>query len=92
LTALIGDWAAANPRIRRVWLFAAQARPIGVTVELQPVADSEETMAIWMAHSEDWRRQLQERIGETFELDWHDPDSDAAGPDGAGTLVYERAS
>lgn len=95
LTALIADWAAGSPRIRRVWLFAAPSRNIALTMELQPVADSEETLAVWMAHCEQWRRQLQDRIGEPVDLDWHDPDSETkiqADSDEGRTLVYERAS
>jgi hypothetical protein len=102
LRTLIAGWAAANPRIRRVWLFASPGREgtqpeeIAVTVELQPVGDSEETLAVWMAHCEQWRKELEAGLGHPVPLDWRDADgATIATPPGAqeaGTLVYERAS
>ena len=100
LSQLITDCASANPKIRRVWLFASPAdaaRPeaIAVTVELQPVGDSEETLAVWMAHCEQWRNELEARIGHPVPLDWRDTDgATIAAPPGAeeaSALVYERA-
>jgi hypothetical protein len=100
LSELIAGWAAGNPRIRRAWLFAtrgadsAPPEDIGVTVELQPVGDSEETLAIWMAHCEHWRKELETRLGRPVPLDWRDSDGGTlAGPPEAeerATLVYER--
>lgn len=101
LSTLIANWAAANPKIRRVWLFAGPAREpaqpedIAVTVELQPVGDSEETLPIWMAHCEQWRKELEARVGRPVPLDWRDTEgATVAGPTGAeetSTLIYERA-
>ena len=92
LTEIIARWAAGHPQIRRAWLFAtpADAQNIALTVELRPVGDSEETLAVWMAHSQEWRRQLDEQIGQPVALDWHDPDDGMAKPPGPETLVYER--
>lgn len=103
LSALIAGWAAGNPRIRRVWLFAGPAadparrdEDIALTVELQPVGDSEETLALWMTHCEQWRRQLQAQIGQAVRLGWCDPDGATtampASLDEAKSLIYERAS
>jgi hypothetical protein len=101
LSTLIAHWAAANPKIRRVWLIAspgrdaAQSEDIAVTVELQPVGDSEETLAVWMAHCEQWRKELEARVGHPVPLDWRDTDgaTSALPPDAdeASALVYERA-
>lgn len=101
LSTLIAAWAAGNPKIRRVWLFAspgrdaAQSEDIAVTVELQPVGDSEETLAVWMAHCEQWRKELEARLGHPVPIDWRDPDgATTALPPGTGkasTLVYERS-
>jgi hypothetical protein len=95
LSELISSWAAGNPRVRRVWLSeeAGAGERIGVMVELQPVGDSEETMAVWMAHCDGWRADLKARVGEPVDLDWYDPDTETPAPpashDGK-TLVYER--
>ena len=102
LSARIAAWAAGNPKIRRVWLFAspggkaARSEEIGVTVELQPVGDSEETLAVWMAHCEQWRKELEARVGHPVPLDWRDTDgatiaATAGGMGEASTLIYERA-
>lgn len=80
-SAAIAEWAAGNPRIRRVWLFCSRAGDvpasnggIDIALELQPVADSEETIAVWLANCDKWRLELQTRIGRTVELDWLDSD------------------
>ena len=90
VSEIISGWAAGNPRVRRAWLSADAGR---VLVELQPVGDSEETLAIWMAHGDQWRAELHRELGAPVNLDWRDPDSEAneASADRADTLVYERA-
>ena len=86
----IAEWAAREPRIRRAWLLDDNE----VAVELQPVADSEETLAIWLYKADKWRAQLLERVGPGVRLEWLDPDRDEAilGEDlaRAKTLIYER--
>jgi len=67
---------------------------IDVALELQPVADSEETFAVWMANCDKWQTQLQARTGRSVDLEWFDPDGGSAHPpqpDEAKILVYERA-
>lgn len=95
LSQLIAGWAAENPRIRRVWLFATEPEEVVVTVELQPVGDSEETLPIWMAHCEEWRKELETRVGRPVPLDWRDSEgATIAGPPGeeeGSALIYERA-
>jgi hypothetical protein len=97
LTALIADWAARNPKIRRVWACDSHARnALAVALELQPVADSEETAALWLANCEKWRRGLARRLRRAVELEWIDRDeTGAANQPAAGeirTLIYERSS
>jgi hypothetical protein len=98
----IARWAAGTPRIRRVWLFANGARreapgngQIEVAVELEPVGDSEETLAIWMANAGSWQSQLRNRVSTALELEWFDPDGGAAEIqtrlNEEKALVYERA-
>lgn len=92
LSTLVASWAAANPRIRRVWLSASPE--VAVMIELQPVGDSEETMALWMAHCDQWRDELRAQVGEAVSLDWYDPDTESTlqSPlEMAKALVYERA-
>ena len=91
-------WARTNARIRRVWMLGARERPDGnveIAVELEPVADSEETAALWMAHSDQWQAELQERSGAAVSLEWLDPNGSTPGvrkavAEGAD-LIYERA-
>jgi hypothetical protein len=98
----IARWAAGTPRVRRVWLFAngapQEARGNGqieVALELEPVGDSEETLAIWMANAGSWQSQLRNRVAAAVELEWFDPDGGAAAIEGRlseeKALVYERA-
>jgi predicted nucleotidyltransferase len=95
-------WAEATPRIRRVWVFGSRAKgnprtdsDLDIAVEVEPVADSEETLAVWMANSEKWQSELQEHISFTVDLEWFDPDGSTPKVRGAlretGILVYERA-
>ena len=88
LPGTIAAWAAGHPKIRRVWL-ADREEEVHVTLEPQPVADSEETFAVWICNCELWRSELQARIGRTFEL--RSFDADAAGAMTGNVLVYESA-
>ena len=88
LPEAIAAWAAGNPRIRRVWL-ADREHEVKVTLEPQPVADSEESLAIWIGNGGLWRAELQARVGGPFELRWFDPDG--VGPMTGSVLVYEFA-
>ena len=102
LAEILADWAAADPQIRRVWLFrgpAAEAAPDGaldIALELRPVADSDETLIVWLANREKWRRQLAARLGGAVDLDWLDAQggtrSGEAGAHELKSLVYERAA
>lgn len=97
----IARWAAKNRNIRRVWVYARRAKETGrpdgdidIAVELEPVGDSEETLAVWIANAGLWRAQLQSRLSPTVDLEWFDPDgstrTDQAGLDQAKVLIYER--
>jgi len=97
LTALVADWAARNPRIRRVWSCESHIEgALALALELAPVADSEETAAVWLAHCEEWRSDLARSLRRAVELEWIDCDEcSAPNQPGAGevrTLVYERLS
>lgn len=103
LSEMLAEWAAGNSKIRRVWAFGngAEVAPgpnddLDIAVELQPVADSEETLVAWLANCARWRRELQARTGRTVHLDWLDPDGGMrtihAGAELTKLLVYERAS
>ncbi len=94
LTDSIARWAAATPRIRRVWLVRNGAARRGnghveIALELAPVFDSEETLTVWMAKAGSWQSQLRERVAAPVELEWCDADSGAIEKDKA--LVYESA-
>lgn len=82
-------WAARNPDIRRAWVYGNGN--INIALELEPVGDSEETLAAWMAHAGLWRSQLQRRISVPVELEWFDPDVRSTALTEAKKLVYERA-
>jgi len=87
---VIADWAAANPKVRRVWVLRRDTKDgeVDIAVELQPVADSEETFALWVADGEAWRSQLQARTGRSVNLEWVDPDKGPVQTD--KVLVYEH--
>ena len=96
----VAEWAARNPKIRRAWMLGdpdanePAEREIEVAVEIQPVADSEETFAVWLAKAEQWNSQLRERFGSTVQLLWVDPNLEdpalGKAPGRARVLVYER--
>jgi hypothetical protein len=96
------DWADATTRVRRVWLIGSSANStkrsdceIEVGLEVEPVADSEETLVVWMNNGERWRGELQNRLGRSVNLEWFDPDGST--PEvhvalrDASILVYDRA-
>jgi predicted nucleotidyltransferase len=99
----IAQWAAENPEVRFVWVFGSRAKnthradsDIDIAVELEPVADSEETLTRWIAHADLMKSQLQSRIAPKVDLEWFDPDGSTpnieAALNDAKMLVYERAS
>ena len=96
LSALVADWASHTPKVRRVWLAERGERDaLSIALELQPVGDSEESMPLWMAHCEQWRRELASRLGRDVDLGWLDPDEAARveqpRPGETDTLIYERS-
>ena len=96
----IADWASQKRRIRRIWLIgeAAQRTPppdhaLEVAVEVEPVGDSEETAAIWMANEMSWRAQLERLLSRRIGLEWVDSDATATPQstrDELKRLVYDR--
>jgi predicted nucleotidyltransferase len=95
-TERLAAWAAAHPRIRRVWLFGSDAKrnaradtDLDVAIEMEPVPDSEETIAFWIAHAEEWEAELEKCVGSSVDLEWFDPDVDAPLGDKA-ILAYDR--
>ena len=67
----IEEWAAANPRVRRVWISEDATE---VAVAPRPVADSEETLPVWIGHCNAWQRERLEVTGRPVRLDLLDPD------------------
>jgi predicted nucleotidyltransferase len=97
-TERLAAWAAANPRIRRVWLFGSDAKrnaradtDVDVAIEMEPVPDSEETIAYWIAHAEEWQAEVEKAVGSSVDLEWFDPDVDAPLGDKA-ILAYDRST
>jgi len=85
LSALVAEWAGHNPKIRRVWVSERGDDGVAVALEVQPVADSDETLPVWIANSEKWRLELEARIGRTVDLEQRHR------TDEADALIYERA-
>jgi hypothetical protein len=86
---LVAVWAATHPRIRRVWIAGADRSGCElISLELEPVADSEETFAVWIANCRKWHAELEARLGRPVSLGWLDPDADRREP--VEELVYER--
>ena len=68
---LIADWATVDPRIRRVWIAGADRSGCErISLELEPVPDSEETFAVWMANCRRWHGELEARLGRQVRLSW----------------------
>ena len=87
---LIADWATVHPRIRRAWI--AGADPWGcelISLEVEPVPDSGETFAVWMANCRRWHGELEARLGRQVRLSWVDLDV-MTGVEGS-ELVYDCA-
>jgi predicted nucleotidyltransferase len=98
----ISDWAESTPRVRRVWLFGSRAGDtyrdecdIDIALEIEPVGDSEETLAVWMVNSEKWQAQLQQHTNLEVDLEWFDPDGSTPKVHHAlreaSILLYDRA-
>lgn len=96
LDELLAGWAAGNPRIARLWLVNHATPGVDVQLELRPVSDSEETVAVWLSRRDEWRRELQNLVGSPVALECRDPDdaiwAREPAPGEARTLLYERAS
>lgn len=96
----IAGWASRKRRIRRVWMVgeAAQRTPppgqaLDLALEVEPVGDSEETAAIWMANEMSWRAQLERLLSRRIGLEWLDPDAIATPQstrDQLKRLIYDR--
>ena len=97
------EWAESQPRVRRLWIFGSRAqgnaRPdsdLDLAVEIEPVADSEETLPYWMTCSERWQSELQRRSEHPVDLDWFDPDGStprvARAIREGSILLYDRAA
>jgi hypothetical protein len=91
-------WAEANPRVRRVWVYGGDSARNGqrdtdldLAIELAPAVDGDETLALWMAHADQWHEQLEARTGTRVDLAWFDPETDGA-LDASARLAYERGS
>ena len=103
VTESIAGWAAETPEVRRVWVFGSHAigtatcdGDLDVAVELEPVADSEETLTRWIPCAALWRSQLQRRTAVSIALQWFDPDGRTPTMqerlDEGRLLIYERVS
>lgn len=93
-------WAKANDGIRRAWILGGSGAgatdgPVDIAIEVEPVGDSEETAATWIAHSDRWQAELQQKTGCAVSLVWFDPDGSTPGVRKAvaagAQLIYERA-
>ena len=83
----LAEWADRNPRIRRAWGLGDGR----IGLELQPVADSEESIAVWLAKSGKWQAELEARFGTAVAIEFLDPDVPRCPPrEQDGALLYER--
>ena len=96
-TETIARWAAENPKVRRVWILGKAREPrLDLAIEIEPVADSEEALAVWMAHADEWRAALRERVSAAVEVSWIDANGATRGIpevlDQPKVLVYDRSA
>jgi predicted nucleotidyltransferase len=71
------EWARANPRIRRAWVFGSRLRgtqtpdsDIDLALEIDPLETDDETMGWWMFEKERWTEELQAISPYRVQLEW----------------------
>jgi hypothetical protein len=89
----LSAWYSRTARIRRLWaierLDASEAPgALRVVVTLEPVGDSDETDAAWMASGRAWQQELRSQLAREVDLEWADQnESDDIEIDGDGVVI-----
>jgi len=58
IQAALSQWYAAHPSIRRLWAIEDAAALI-VLVALEPTADGDDTLPIWLGRQQTWANHLK---------------------------------
>lgn len=72
-------WYGATASVRRLWAVedgSASDDPEGwlkVMLVLEPTADGNETLPVWIANARDWAQELQDRTGRPVWLELVEP-------------------
>lgn len=89
----LSAWYSRTARIRRLWAIErldASDSPgvLRVVVTLEPIGDSDETDAAWMASGRAWQQELRSQLAREVDLEWADEgESDDIEIDGNGVVV-----
>lgn len=92
LAELIIEWADHESKIRRVWA-GMHDKSVNIAIELEPIADSDEELLLWMSKAEAWQADLQQQTSRTVHLEWLDPyasNGTVQSPDSTYSLIYDR--
>jgi hypothetical protein len=69
----LARWYGAHASIRRLWV-VEDAHDLTVCISLEPTSDGGDTLPLWLAMSQEWRRDLQSICRREIQLQFVEPD------------------
>jgi hypothetical protein len=79
LPAVLSQWYAANPAVRRLWA-VEDSFAVRIHLTLEPTLDGPDTLPVWLAHCHNWTRDLQLLTNRDVQLRLVDADVFAGSP------------
>lgn len=67
ISTALESWYAAHESIRHLWAIENPAA-LMVFVRLEPTADGDDTLPVWLARNEDWAHDLRRRTNREVHL------------------------
>lgn len=65
--AALAKWYASHPSIRHLWAIEDSVA-LKILVTLEPTADGDDTLPVWLARSDDWANDLRMLAGRKVQL------------------------